>query len=203
MFRAAYRSSSGAQNCICSLWFTYTFGDRPLSSLRLLLKAQHVSSGIPLIIRSSKLYLQPLVYIHIWWPAVVKSQTFNWKLNMFRAAYRSSSGAPNCICSLWFTYTCGDRPLSSLRLLLKAQHVSSGIPLIIRSSKFYLQPLVYIHMWWPASNLRLLLRAQHVSSGIPLIIRSSKLYLQPLVYIHIWWPAVVKSQTFIESLTCF
>jgi hypothetical protein len=37
-----------------------------------------------------------------------------WKLNMFRAAYRSSSGDPNCICSLWFIYTCGDRPLSSL-----------------------------------------------------------------------------------------
>jgi len=32
---------------------------------------------------------------------------------MFRAAHRSSSGALNCICSLWFTYTC-DRPLSSL-----------------------------------------------------------------------------------------
>jgi hypothetical protein len=31
-----------------------------------LLKAQHVSSGTPLIIRSSKLYLQSLVYIHIW-----------------------------------------------------------------------------------------------------------------------------------------
>ena len=29
------------------------------------LKAQHVSSGTPLIIRSSKLYLQPLVYIPI------------------------------------------------------------------------------------------------------------------------------------------
>ena len=33
---------------------------------------------------------------------------------MFRAAHRSSSGALNCICSLWFIYTCGDRPLSSL-----------------------------------------------------------------------------------------
>jgi len=31
--------------------------------------------------------------------------------------------------------------------LVKAQHVSSGTPLIIRSSKLYLQPLVYIHMW--------------------------------------------------------
>jgi len=27
-----------------------------------------------------------------------------WSLNMFRAAYRSTSGAPNCICSLWFVY---------------------------------------------------------------------------------------------------
>jgi len=30
---------------------------------------------------------------------------------MFRAAHRSSSGALNCICSLWFIYKCGDRPL--------------------------------------------------------------------------------------------
>ena len=37
-----------------------------------------------------------------------------WKLNMFRAANRSSSGALNCICSLWFIYPCGDRPLSRL-----------------------------------------------------------------------------------------
>ena len=36
-----------------------------------------------------------------------------WRLSMFRAAHRSSSGALNCICSL-FTYTCGDQPLSSL-----------------------------------------------------------------------------------------
>jgi hypothetical protein len=35
-----------------------------------------------------------------------------WRLNMFRAANRSSSGALNCICSLWFIHTCGDRPLS-------------------------------------------------------------------------------------------
>jgi len=37
-----------------------------------------------------------------------------WRLNMFRAAYRSSSRALNCICSLWFIYPCGDRPLSRL-----------------------------------------------------------------------------------------
>ena len=33
---------------------------------------------------------------------------------MFRAAFPSSSGAPNCICSLWFLYPCGDRQLSRL-----------------------------------------------------------------------------------------
>ena len=31
-----------------------------------------------------------------------------WRLNMFRVAHRSSSGAPNCICSLWFICPCGD-----------------------------------------------------------------------------------------------
>jgi hypothetical protein len=36
---------------------------------------------------------------------------------MFRAAHRSSSGVLNCICSLWFIYTC-DRPLSRLSLSL-------------------------------------------------------------------------------------
>ena len=37
------------------------------------------------------------------------------RLNMFRAAHRSSSGALNSsICSLWFIYPCGDRPLSRL-----------------------------------------------------------------------------------------
>jgi len=30
---------------------------------------------------------------------------------MFRAAHRSSSGALNSICSLWFIYLCGDRSL--------------------------------------------------------------------------------------------
>jgi len=33
---------------------------------------------------------------------------------MFREAHRSSSGALNCICRLWFIYPCGDRPLPRL-----------------------------------------------------------------------------------------
>ena len=37
-----------------------------------------------------------------------------WRLNMFRGAHRSSWGALNCICSLWFICPCGDRPLPSL-----------------------------------------------------------------------------------------
>jgi len=37
-----------------------------------------------------------------------------WRLNIFRAAHRSSSGALNCIGSLWFIYPCGDRLLSRL-----------------------------------------------------------------------------------------
>jgi len=33
---------------------------------------------------------------------------------MFRVAHLSSSGALNCICSLWFIYPCDDRPLPRL-----------------------------------------------------------------------------------------
>jgi hypothetical protein len=33
---------------------------------------------------------------------------------MFRAAHRSSPGALNCICSLWFICPCFDRSLSRL-----------------------------------------------------------------------------------------
>ena len=35
---------------------------------------------------------------------------------MFRVAHRSSSRALNSICSFWFIYPCGDRPLSRLGL---------------------------------------------------------------------------------------
>jgi hypothetical protein len=38
------------------------------------LKAQHVSSGTPLIISSSKLNLQPSVYIPLWQPSVAKAE---------------------------------------------------------------------------------------------------------------------------------
>jgi hypothetical protein len=37
-----------------------------------------------------------------------------WRLNMFRAAHRSSSGALNCVFRLWFIYPCSDRQLLRL-----------------------------------------------------------------------------------------
>jgi len=37
-----------------------------------------------------------------------------WRLNMFRAAHRSSSGALNCICSHWFICPYDDWPLPRL-----------------------------------------------------------------------------------------
>jgi hypothetical protein len=49
---------------------------------------------------------------------------------MFLAAHRSSSGALNCICSLWFIYPCGDGPLSRLSLdngPSPHEHINSGI----------------------------------------------------------------------------
>ena len=39
----------------------------------------------------------------------------HWRPNMFRAAHRSSSGALNRICSLWFIYPCGVQSLPRLR----------------------------------------------------------------------------------------
>jgi hypothetical protein len=39
--------------------------------------------------------------------------TVYWR-HVFREAHRSSSGALNCVCSLWFIYPCGDRPLPRL-----------------------------------------------------------------------------------------
>jgi hypothetical protein len=46
------------------------------------LKAQHVAIGTLLIIRSSKLYFQPLIYIPIWLPTVAKAE---WALSAHSA----------------------------------------------------------------------------------------------------------------------
>jgi hypothetical protein len=54
---------------------------------------------------------------------------------MFLAAYRSSLGTPNCICSLWFIYPLGDRPLSRL---------GGEFPLSLDNGR---SPHVYINQW--------------------------------------------------------
>jgi hypothetical protein len=67
---------------ICALWMMrYKYQqdaalqqNLPFQSLS---KAQHVSSRTPLIIRSSKLCLQHLVYIPMWWLAIAKAEWEN------------------------------------------------------------------------------------------------------------------------------
>jgi hypothetical protein len=54
---------------------------------KVFLKVQHVSSGTPLIIRRSKLYLQPLINMPIWWSAVAKTE---WALECPLSPHRSS-----------------------------------------------------------------------------------------------------------------
>jgi len=61
---------------------------------------------------------------------------------MFRAANRSTSGAPNCICSLWYIYPCGDRPLS--RLMHTKMHESMNIKFITEE----LLAFKKISAWW-------------------------------------------------------
>ena len=55
-----------------------------------------------------------------------------WRLNMFRAAHRTSSGALNFICSLWFLYPCGDWPLPRL---------SGKIPFSLGNGRYIYQRL--------------------------------------------------------------
>ena len=48
-----------------------------------------------------------------------------WRLSMYRAAHRSSSGALNCICSLWFIYPCGARSLPRLSHKLSQRRLTA------------------------------------------------------------------------------
>jgi len=72
-----------------------------------LLKAGRVSSGIPLFIRSSKLYLQPLIYIRMWWPAIVQAgwvptQPGQWPVTTW--VYKLE--ATNTVWSSWWWVVC-------------------------------------------------------------------------------------------------
>jgi hypothetical protein len=61
---------------------------------------------------------------------------------MFQAAYRSSSGALNCICSLWFINSCGDRPLSRLSGLAALTAAGHHMGIKTRGCKYSLELLM-------------------------------------------------------------
>ena len=88
-----YKITTTRSRCILNLWDSLLWITVLLSRntkkmqlcngiyySKVFLKAQRVSSGTPLIIRSSKLYLQPLYYMPIWWPAVAKPE---WEISHF------------------------------------------------------------------------------------------------------------------------
>jgi len=61
---------------------------------------------------------------------------------MFRAEHRSSSGALNCVCSLWFIYPCGDGPLPR-------QSLGNG-PSPLWNNKFYYKAASCWYFYWMA-----------------------------------------------------
>jgi hypothetical protein len=67
-----------------------------------------------------------------------------WRLNVFRAAYHSSSGASNYICSLWFIYPCRER--SSSRLRVPTQHGQRPITTWVYKPKA--ANTVWSSWWW-------------------------------------------------------
>jgi hypothetical protein len=69
-----------------------------------------------------------------------------WRLNMFRAAHRSSSGASNCVCSLLFIYPCGDRPFRRL---------SGQRPVNTWVYKAEVASTVYRSWWWAVCRSKL------------------------------------------------
>ena len=85
---------------------------------------RNFTCGLPLLCKRQTCWLDIHGSVHRGWFSrnTNKMQLCNriyyssvyWRLNVFRAAHRSSSGALNCVCSLWFIYPCGHRPLPRL-----------------------------------------------------------------------------------------
>jgi len=96
-----------------------------------------------------------------------------WRLNMFRAADRSSSGAPNCICSLWFIYPCGDQPLSRL----------GRRPVATWAYKPEAANTVWSSWWWAVCC------SKHVEPSINFVIISpiTRLHLVGCFYWFVLW----------------
>ena len=83
------------------------------------LKAQHVSSGTPLIIRSSKLFLQPLVYVPIRWPAVAKAEwALQCPLSLSQrpvTVWAYNPEAVNTVWSSWWWAVCRSKHVEPLK----------------------------------------------------------------------------------------
>jgi len=96
-----------------------------------------------------------------------------WRLNMFWVAHRSSSGAPNCICSLWFIYTRGDRPLSRLNPTQPGQrHFTTCV------YKPEVANTVWSSWWWAVC------RSKHAEPSIKFGIINSITRLQLVGYFY-------------------
>jgi hypothetical protein len=133
MFRAAHRSSSGALNSIFSPWFIYPCGDWPLTRM----------SGKSLIVKQDgcvrfiRFPFGVLISVYIYGLFGV------YKLDIHRSVHRrllSRNTNKKELCNRIY-YS---------KVYWRLNMFRAGTPLIIRSSKLYLQPLVYIPMWWPA-----------------------------------------------------
>jgi len=112
------------------------------------LKAQHVSSGTSLIIRSSKLYLQPLVYMPIWWPAV------------FPPLSLGNGRSPHVYVNqrLQIQFRAPDDERCAARNMLSFQK--------LWNNKFYYRAACWWYLYWKTSQLMLYRKTIAVSSEI-------------------------------------
>jgi len=147
--------------------------------IQYLYEAKHVLGDTLPIIRSLKLYWQPLVFR-------------TWKVDGRVVGGR---------CQAHYDATMYQNFI--IPYLYEAEHVSGDTPTIIRSLKLHWRPLVFRK--WKVDGcvvggryqghydatvyqnfiIRYLYEAQHVSGDAPPIIRSPKLHWQPLVF-HTW-----------------
>jgi hypothetical protein len=103
--------------------------------------------------------------------------TVHWRLNMFRGAHRSSSGAPTVSAA------------SGLHT-----HVVTGRSQVwVRTAKFIIVIEFIIPPFIEGSTCFEEHTAHH---------QELQLYLQPLACIRMWWPAAVKSEWELQSSHC-
>jgi len=115
---------------------------------------------------------------------------------MFRAAHRSSSGAPNCVYSVWFIYTRGDRPLSSLSGKFPTQTWQRSVTACVYKTEA--ADTVWSSWWWAVCL------SKHVEPSINVGIINSitRLHLVGFFYwfILVCWDMKYKIGNFIMRL---